>query len=107
MDPSRPLFQVKDVRFFMDHATAEAWLRSSQFSQLSLLRIQWGCGPSHLPQLNIPGLVVSNIAIEHGPFIADLMIYLLKMVVFHSDVSLPEGISTHLHRSPHVHLAQR
>ena len=21
MNPSRPLFQVKDVRFFMDHAT--------------------------------------------------------------------------------------
>jgi hypothetical protein len=31
-----------------------------------------------------------NIAIEHGPFIVDFSI---KMVIFHSYVSLPEGIS--------------
>jgi hypothetical protein len=37
------------------------------------------------------------IAIEHGPFIVDLPIYLLNMVIFHSYVSLPEGImSLHL-----------
>ena len=33
-------------------------------------------------------LVICYIAIEHGPFIVD---YLLKIVIFHSYVSLPEG----------------
>jgi hypothetical protein len=32
---------------------------------------------------------MTNIAIENGPFIVDLPI---KMVIFHSYVSLPEGI---------------
>ena len=34
------------------------------------------------------------MAIEHGhlyPFIVDLLIYPLKMMMFHSHVSLPEG----------------
>ena len=34
-------------------------------------------------------LVMTNIAIENGPFIVDLP---LNMVIFHSYVSLPEGI---------------
>ena len=33
-----------------------------------------------------------KIALEHGPFIVDLRIYLSKMVIFHSYVSLPEGM---------------
>ena len=34
-------------------------------------------------------LVMTNIAIENGP--VKLLIYLLKMVIFHSYVCLPEG----------------
>ena len=34
-------------------------------------------------------LVMTNIAIENGPFIVDLP--MKKMVIFHSYVSLPEG----------------
>ena len=38
-------------------------------------------------------LVMTNIAIENTPFI--LLIYPLKMVMFHGYVSLPEGIHVH------------
>ena len=37
-----------------------------------------------------------NIAIEHVE-IADLLIYLLKMVIFHSYISLPEGHIAMIH----------
>ena len=37
-------------------------------------------------------LVICHIAVEHGPFIVDLPI---SMVIFHSYVSLPEGMYAH------------
>jgi hypothetical protein len=45
-------------------------------------------GMIHETQTNYP-LVICYIAIEHGIFIVDLPN--LKMVIFHSYVSLPEG----------------
>jgi hypothetical protein len=46
-----------------------------------------------------------NIAIENGPFIADLPI-LLKIVIFHSYVSLPEGRPC-VHRIYHASVWRR
>ena len=39
-------------------------------------------------------MVMTNIAIEHGPFIVSFPLPLKTHVIFHSYVSLPEGIAS-------------
>ena len=55
------------------------------FQDFVMLGINTKDGPPSYPLVNI------QIAIENGPF--GSFIYLLKIVIFHSYVSLPEGIS--------------
>jgi hypothetical protein len=51
-----------------------------------------GRGISHVARLLAYPLVMTNIAIEHGPFKFIVDLPSDSMVMFHSYVSLPEGI---------------
>ena len=61
-----------------------------------------GRGISHGARLLAYPLVMTNIAIEHGPFIVDLPSD--SMVIFHSYVRLPQGILKWL---PHLHAGRK
>ena len=88
------IFYIHDYVYL--HFFLSIWLRFFWVSGLKIESTQDGyCLLTEYMNFPILGssyrgypLVICYIAIEHGPFIVD---YLLKIVIFHSYVSLPEG----------------